>query len=93
MRTTAIIAISLILLGGILMIFWFGTGLPVAFQTAPPPPGQFPIDRATPEWPAVYEARAFAPTVAMGSDTTVSDGTDAAAPKVACALKRGGCSF
>jgi hypothetical protein len=91
MRTTAIIAISLILLGGILMIFWFGTDLPVAFQTAPPPPGQYPIDAETPEWPAVREARAFAPAAAMGSDATVSDGTDAAAPKVACAMGRGRC--
>jgi hypothetical protein len=93
MRTTTIIAISLILLGGILMIFWFGTDLPVAFQTAPPPPGQYPIDHATPEWSAAYESRAFAPAGAMGSDVTTSDGTDAAAPKVTCALKRSSCSF
>lgn len=93
MRTTAIIAISLILLAGILMIFWFGTELPVAFQTPPPAPGQYPIDHATPEWPALDQSRAFAPAAAMGSNTTSSDGTEAAAPKVACALGRGTCSF
>jgi hypothetical protein len=89
MRTTAIIAISLILLAGILMIFWIGTGLPAAFQTPPPPPGQYPIDRATPEWPGIAETRAFAPTDAMGSNATSSDGT--VAPKVACAMGRGTC--
>lgn len=93
MRTTAILAIALILLAAVLMIFWFGTELPVAFETAPPPPGQYPIDRATPEWPALRQDRAFVPTTAMGSNTTASDGTDVAAPKVACALGRATCSF
>jgi hypothetical protein len=91
MRTMSILAIALILLGAVLMIFWFGTDLPVAFQTPPPPPGQYPIDGATPEWPASRQSSAFAPASAMGSNTTVSDGTDAAAPKVACALGRGRC--
>lgn len=93
MRTTSVIAISLILLAGILMIFWFGTELPVAFQTPPPPPGQYPLDRATPEWSGLAQTRAFAPADAMGSNATSSDGTDAAAPKVACALGRAKCSF
>ncbi len=93
MRTSAIIAVALILLAGLLMIFWFGTELPVAFQTPPPPPGQYPIDRATPEWPALWKSRAFIPTATMGSNATESDGTDAAAPKVACALGRASCSF
>jgi hypothetical protein len=93
MRTMSIIAISLILLAGLLMIFWFGTELPLAFQTPPPAPGQYPIDRATPEWPAHNQTRAFAPAAAMGSNTTSSDGTEAAAPKVACAMGRGVCLY
>lgn len=93
MRTMTILAVALILLGAVLMIFWFGTDLPVAFQTAPPPPGQYPINRVTPEWPALGQTSAFAPAAAMGSNTTVSDGTDSAAPKVACALGRARCSF
>jgi hypothetical protein len=91
MRTTAIIAIALILLASILMIFWFGTELPLAFQTPPPAPGQYPIDRATPEWPVLDQARAFAPAATMGSNATSTDGTESAAPKVACAMGRGVC--
>jgi hypothetical protein len=94
MRLITIIAIALVLLAAILMIFWVGTDLPAAFRTEPPAPGQYPIDHATPEWPGLRQSNAFAPAAAMGSNATASDGTDAAAPKVACAIgHRRPCSF
>jgi hypothetical protein len=88
-----IVTVALVVLAAVLMIFWFGTDLPAAFHTETPAPGQYPIDRETPEWPGVRQTSAFAPATTMGSNTTASDGTDAAAPKVTCALGRGPCSF
>ncbi len=93
-RLLTIVVFALAILAAVLMIFWIGTDLPVAFRTEPPAPGQYPIDRATPEWPGIRQASAFAPAAAMGSNATASDGTDAAAPKVACALgSHRPCSF
>jgi hypothetical protein len=92
MRTGLVIAISLLLLAGLLMTFWFGTDLSPAFRANMNAPGQFPLETATQDvWPATVTTRAFAPSDTMGSNLTVSEGS--VAPKVACAMGRGQCIY
>ena len=80
MRTPMLIVAVVLLAGALVLTLWPRfTGVSAA------PPGQYPIDAPTFQWPRGERKAAYQPTRSMGNNTVAF--SDGPAAKVSCALQ------
>jgi hypothetical protein len=86
MRTVILTVLAFVLVG---FIFFSAAAILRSLSVEPTPPGQYPLQEPSPEWPSIERIRPYYPSSAMGDNTAIS--ADVVGPKVDCLTGSASC--